>query len=78
MMTKARTLVKDTHLPLSTSLASSNPAFSPSPKSMLKFASTLESGAAGYLSLSVDEKLLLLNRLCNDTLSTAYELSIPV
>lgn len=59
--------------PLSESVASpSNSTLSPLQELMLKFATALESGADGYQSLAVEEKLQLLNLLCNDILSTAY------
>jgi len=58
--------------PLSESVASPNSTLSPFQESMLKFATALESGADGYQSLAVEEKLQLLNLLCNDVLSTAY------
>ena len=44
------------------------------PLSMHKYATALAGGADGYLSLSIEEKLQLLNMLCNDALSTGYEL----
>ncbi|KAG0578516.1 hypothetical protein KC19_4G029400 [Ceratodon purpureus] len=40
------------------------------PLSMHKYATALAGGADGYLSLSIEEKLQLLNMLCNDALST--------
>jgi len=61
--------------PLSESVASPSngvSTLSPLQESMLKFATALESGADGYQSLAVEEKLQLLNLLCNDVLSTAY------
>lgn len=59
--------------PLSDSVASpSNSNLSPFQESMFKFATALESGVDGYQSLAVEEKLQLLNLLCNDVLSTAY------
>lgn len=50
----------------------SNSTLSPAEEIMLKFATALESGADGYQSLAVEEKLQLLNLLCNDVLSSAY------
>ncbi|KAG0628704.1 hypothetical protein M758_1G046200 [Ceratodon purpureus] len=57
---------------LSDSVASpSNSTSSPVQESLLKLVKSLESGADGYESLAVEEKLQLLNLLCNDVLSTA-------
>lgn len=65
--------------PPSDSVASpSNSAFSPPQESVLKFVKALESGADGYESLAIEEKLQLLNLLCNDVLSTAYVSSSPI
>uniref|UniRef100_A0A7I4CSL7 DDT domain-containing protein n=1 Tax=Physcomitrium patens TaxID=3218 RepID=A0A7I4CSL7_PHYPA len=57
---------------LSHSVASpSNSTLSPIQESVHKFAAALESGADGFESLSIEEKLQLLNLLCNDVLGTA-------
>lgn len=54
------------------------PIFTPFQESVHRYATALEDGANGYLSLAVEEKLQLLNMLCNDALNTTYELSLPV
>ena len=65
--------------PMSDSVASpSNSTSSPLQELTLKFVKALESGADGYESLAVEEKLQLLNLLCNDVLSTAYVSSLPI
>jgi hypothetical protein len=65
--------------PLSDAVASpSNSTSSLLQESVLKFVKALESGADGYESLAVDEKLQLLNLLCNDVLSTAYVSFCPI
>lgn len=52
----------------------------PFQESIHKFISALDLGAEGYDALAIEEKLLILNILSNDALSTAYEstLSPPV
>lgn len=52
----------------------------PFQESIHKFISALDLGAEGYDTLAIEEKLLILNILSNDALSTAYEstLSPPV
>ncbi len=61
--------------PLPDSVASPSKSTFSLQELILKLVKALESGADGYESLAVEEKLQLLNLLCNDVLSTAYALS---